>query len=110
MQKEGLQAAIDFTKFLLTLAGGAIAFILQPSYFADSSLAFRGIGILGLIAFTVSAISGLFVFSAGCVMLANGNYDLDLPRIKWPGLVNVFSFGAGFLLLALEIGWKLINV
>jgi hypothetical protein len=37
MEKEGLQAAIDFTKFLLTLAGGAIAFIIQPTYFSGKS-------------------------------------------------------------------------
>jgi hypothetical protein len=38
MEKEGLQTAVDFTKFLLTLAGGAVAFIIQPSFFSGNCL------------------------------------------------------------------------
>ena len=47
-EKEGLQAAIDFTKYLLTLAGGAIAFVIQPTFFSGSLL-LKGLSIAALI-------------------------------------------------------------
>ena len=34
-EKEGVQAAVDFVKYLLTLAGGAIALLIKPSFLAD---------------------------------------------------------------------------
>jgi hypothetical protein len=108
MEKEGLQAAIDFTKYLLALAGGAIAFIIQPTFFANNPL-LKTLGLLALVAFTICAISGLFLFSRGCVMLAGKNYDLNDTRIKCLGQTNVISFGVGFLLLALAEAIKLLS-
>lgn len=106
-EKEGLQAAIDFTKYLLTLAGGAIAFVIQPTFFAGDRT-MKILAIIALILLTVCVGSGLFVYSRGCVMLSNKNYDLEDKHIKWPGLANVISFGGAFLILAIAVAIKVI--
>ena len=106
-EKEGLQAAIDFTKYLLTLAGGAIAFVIQPTFFSGSLL-LKGLSIAALILLTVSVIAGLFVFSRGCVMLAEKDYSLEDKRIKILGMANVISFGVSFVLLAVAVALKVI--
>ena len=36
MNQEGLKSAIDFTKLLMALAGGGIALIIRPNFFAGS--------------------------------------------------------------------------
>lgn len=109
-QKEGLQAAIDFTKFLLTLSGGAMAFIIQPGAYPLSSSvpsALMYFSLTSLFCFVVCVISGLLVFSVGSVNLSKGNYDLESPRIKNWGMLNVLSFGVGFILLAIAVAIKL---
>src|SRR5438045_4000684 len=105
MEKEGLQAAIDYTKFLLTLAGGGIAFVIQPTFFANSP-GLKALAELSLIALTISAISGLLVFSRGALMLGRKNYDLEDIYIKQAGRVNVLSFAAGFILLSIAVAIK----
>lgn len=108
MEKEGLQAAIDFTKFLLTLAGGAIAFIIQPTFFSGHPF-LKVISVAALVLLTISVVSGLVVFSGGATMLARKNYNLEDKYVKWPGLVNVLSFAIGFVLLAIAVGIRVIQ-
>jgi apyrase len=107
-EKEGLQAAIDFTKYLLTLSGGAIAFIIQPNsnFFSGDELV-KHLSLSSLCLLVICVLSGLVVFSAGAVMLARKNYNLEFRHIKWAGQVNVFSFAIGFVLLAIVVGIKL---
>jgi hypothetical protein len=105
-EKEGLQAAIDFTKYLLTLSGGAIAFIIQPNFFSSGEPA-KLLSLSSLAALVLCVLSGLVVFSAGAVMLARKNYDLEFRHIRWAGLINVFSFALGFVLLAIVVGMRL---
>ena len=107
-EKEGLQTAIDFTKYLLTLAGGAIAFAIQPQFFAGSGL-LKTISLVALVLLTVSVVSGLFVFSRGCVMLAEKDYRLSDSRIKLFGMLNVVSFGLSFILLAVVVAIKVVE-
>src|SRR5664280_2471897 len=104
MQKEGLQAAIDFTKYLITMAGGAIAFVIKPDYVGSADLKSLSIGVLVLL--SISVVTGLLVVSAGSLMLGRGHYDLEDRYIKIPGLINVIAFACSFLLLALEVGIK----
>jgi hypothetical protein len=107
-QKEGLQSAIDFTKTLLTLATAAIPFVIQPSFFAGSSwLKFFALTALAL--FVISAGSGLLVFMAGAVNLADGEYDLENKYVKIPGQINVIAFGLGVLFVAAGVAMKLYN-
>src|ERR1700685_1821158 len=108
MEKEGLQSAIDFTKLLMALAGGGIALIVQPSFFAGNCW-IKGCSIIALLLLVLCVISGLVVASGGAVMLARKNYDLENHHIKVPGLFNIFSFGIGFFFLALAMGIKLIG-
>ena len=101
MEKEGLQTAVDFTQFLLTLAGGAVAFIIQPSFFSGNCL-LKTLSLFALVLLTICVISGLMVFSRGCVMLAEKNYALEDRHIKIPGRINVISFGLGSYYLPLQ--------
>jgi hypothetical protein len=107
-QKEGLQTAIDFTKYLLTLAGGAIAFGIQPSFFASSSW-LKGMALISLILLSVSMVAGMMVFSRGCVLLSEGKYRLEDSRIRFWGLINLTTFVFSFLLLAISVGVKIIE-
>ena len=107
--KEGLQAAIDFTKYLLTLAGGAIAFVIQPASLAGGCWT-KVLSILALGSLFACVVSGLFVLAGGATKLAEGNYSLENRFVKTPGIINVVSFGLGFLFLAIVIlikvtGW-----
>jgi|SRR5271163_1872934 hypothetical protein len=107
-QKEGLQAAIDFTKFLLTLSGGAIAFVIQPTFFAGECF-LKGLAIVSLVCLGTCVISGLLVFSAGSVMLARKNYDLEFRHVKYAGMVNIISFALGFIFVAIAVAIKVIK-
>jgi hypothetical protein len=80
-QKEGLQSAIDFTKFLLTLAGGAIAFVIQPTFFSGNHL-LKTLAIGALFFLSACVISGLLVFSAGAVMLAKKKLQFRIRTCK----------------------------
>ena len=107
-EKEGLQTAIDFTKFLLTLAGGAIAFVISPNFSAGDWW-LKLLSITALILLTLSVIAGLLVFSRGAVMLSEKNYRLGERRIKLWGMINIVSFGISFILLAIVVGTKVIR-
>jgi hypothetical protein len=106
--KEGLQSAVDFTKFLLTLAGGGIAFVIQPTQFEGSG-SIKAFSFAALVLLTISAISGLVVFSGSSVNLADGKYQLDDPWIKIPGIINVVSFGFGFVALAVAVAIRILS-
>jgi hypothetical protein len=107
MEKEGLQTAIDFTKLLMALAGGGIALVVQPSFFAGSCR-IKILSFGALIFLSICVITGLVMFSGGAVMLGHADYNLERRYIKIPGLLNVFSFGFGFLFLAAAIAIKLL--
>lgn len=107
-EKEGLQSAVDFTKYLLTLAGGAIAFVIQPT-FAGESYWLKVLSIASLVLLGICVISGLAVFSRGAVMLSEKKYSLNEGHIKWAGRVNVISFGLGFILLAIAVAMRVLS-
>ncbi len=103
---EGLQSAVDFTKYLIALAGGAIAFVIKPEFYTTDPL-LKILSTLSLGLLSISVISGLLVFSAGCVMLSSGNYSLRDRFIKIPGIINVVTFGFGFIFLAIAVCIKI---
>ena len=108
-EKEGLQSAIDYTKYLLTLAGGAIAFVIQPTFYGAGNYQVKLWSLLALGFLMLSVISGLFVFSGGSVMLSEKNYNLEHPYVKIPGLINVFSFLIGFICVSVAVAIKLVH-
>lgn len=106
--KEGLKGAIEFTKILLALSGGAIAFILQPSGAgAKPTLLESGFALFSLAALGVCVISGLIVISGACVALSRREYDLENKYVMIPGKVNILSFAVGFILLAIYVAVKI---
>jgi len=102
-EKEGLLSAIDFTKYLLTLAGGAIAFVIQPTFYSNNGF-IKVLSVAALILLTICVISGLAIFSRGSVMLSEKTYSLSDPRIRGWGIINIVSFGLAFIILAIAIG------
>jgi len=108
MDKEGLKAAIGFTKFLLTLSGGAVAFIIQENQFTGHPN-LKLLSLSSLICLTVCVASGLLLYMRGSVMLANRDYNLEEAHIKFWGQTNVLSFGLGFLLLAIAVGIQVLS-
>jgi hypothetical protein len=107
-EKEGLQSAIDFTKLLLTLAGGAIAFVIQPSFIAGS-IVLKVLSISALLSLSISVLSGLVSISGSCVMLSEKNYRLEYRFVKYPGIINVITFAIGFVLVAVAVGVKIVG-
>lgn len=98
MQKEGIEKAIDFTKYLLTLAGAALAFfVTQIDRLVALSYTWKGIVTLGAISFTFSIVAGLLVLMRASTMLAEEHYDLRDDSLRIPGLLNVISIGLGSL-------------
>jgi len=95
MQKEGIQSAIDFIKYILALAGGAIAFVIQPSFY-ETKLLLKVLSSVGVVLLAASIISGIVAHSAGSVMLSRGNYDTNFSWFRFPGLIMLFAFGGGF--------------
>lgn len=104
-EKEGVQAAIDFVKYLLTLAGGAMALLIQPTFYG-TSLTIKLISSLAFICLTVCILSGLFVHARGCVMLQKKQYDLEDWHLKVPGMTNQLSFFIGFVLVGVAMAVK----
>jgi hypothetical protein len=104
-EKEGLQAAVDFVKYLLTLAGGGIALLIQPNFY-QTSLLIKVLSSFSFICLSVCIISGLLVHARGCVMLAEKKYDLEDWPLKVPGLINQLSFFFGFTLLGIGVALR----
>jgi amino acid transporter len=106
--KAGLQAVIDYTKVFLILAGGAIVFIIQPSFFGGSKLS-KLLSILALLSLSTCILSGVMVFARGAVMLAQKQYDLGDVRIGFPRKLSVMAFLAGFILVALLVAMRVLR-
>jgi amino acid transporter len=106
--KAGLQAIIDYTKVLLILAGGAIVFVIQPSFFGGSKLS-KLLSILALLSLSVCIWSGVLIFARGAAMLAQKQYDLQDARIRFPRKLNVMAFLAGFILVALLVALRVLR-
>jgi|SRR5712671_2220491 len=106
MEKEGVQAAIDLVKYLLTLAGGAIAFVIQPAIY-QTSLLIKVLSSFSVGLLLISIVAGLLVHSRGCVMLSKKNYNLDDLHLRVPGIVNQVSFASGFVFLCIIMAVKI---
>jgi hypothetical protein len=106
MQKEGIQSAIDFIKYILTLAGGGLAFSIQHSFYAAGP-AIRVLAAFGTVLLTISIIAGILAHSSGSVKLSRAEYDQNDPYFRVPGLIMIFSFGIGFVLIIAGVAIKI---
>ena len=102
--KEGLQWALDLTKFTLVISGAAIAFFLSSDslQYAVTTLQ-RTLITLSLIGFGISAVSGILVLLEGGTQIASASYNLNSPYIKVPGQINLVSLGAAFFFASLFV-------
>jgi hypothetical protein len=105
MEKEGIQAAIDFIKYILALSGGAIAFVVQPSFY-QTSQTIKVWSSLGVVLLTASIIAGITAHSAGAVMLSKKNYDTNFGWFKIPGRTMMGTFIFGFVCVIVAVGVK----
>jgi len=104
--QKGLESAVKFTKHVMTLSGAGIAFI--------ASLDIHTIGyyqriflVASIVLLALALAAGLLVWSRAAMMLSARHYSLEDPFLKWPGLVNLFSFAFGVVALGIYVGIKL---
>jgi Na+/serine symporter len=97
-RKEGLQAALDFTKYTLAVAGAAILYLLNSD--ASNSLTGLTAWVLvgSLVCFAASAIAGILVLMQGASNVSNANYDLSDGWLRGPGVVSFLGLMGGFSL------------
>ena len=102
-RKEGLQAALDFTKYTLAVAGAAILYLLNSD--ATKSLTGWTAWVLvgSLVCFAASAIAGILVLMQGASNVSNANYDLSDGWLRGPGIVNFLGLMGGFGLAAIFV-------
>jgi Co/Zn/Cd efflux system component len=94
--KEGLESALDFTKFVITLDGALIAFVTGATFLTDITSGWEKAAALGaLAALLISIAAGILVSMEIASKLSNGSYDLGDKHVKIPGMVNVISFALG---------------
>lgn len=106
--KAGLQAVLDYTKVFLILAGGAIAFIIQPSFFGAGRWS-KTLAILALLSLLACILSGVTLFARGSDMLAHKQYDLDDARIGFVRTMSRLTFKAGFVLVAILVALRVLG-
>lgn len=102
-RKEGLQAALDFTKYTLAVAGAAILYLLN----SESTKSLTGwtawVLVGSLVCFAASAIAGILVLMQGASNISNANYDLSDGWLRNPGVVNFLGLMGGFGLAAVFV-------
>lgn len=100
-QKEGLESALDFTKFVIAMDGALIAFVTGAAFLQDiTSPLERGAALVALVALAVSIAAGILVAMETATKLSKGQYGLADKWIKIPGAVNVIAFAIGAVAVA----------
>ena len=95
-KKEGLDSALEFTKFVITLDSGLIAFLTGTTFLALVHEHWEIVAVLVSLAFLIASIAaGVFVYMRVATKLSDGDYDLEDPWLSIPGAVNVICFAAG---------------
>lgn len=107
--KEGLEKALEFTKFLIGLSGAFIAFLTGTTFLGSINSTVDRLTVTAtIILFAVSSASGLMVWARGCTMMSQKAYDLMDRHIAIPGIVNVVAFGVAAVMLGILAGYKLV--
>lgn len=99
--KDGLDAARDFTKLIITLSGAGIAFIVGRASSSPRKLEVL-FGIVSASLFVCAIGAGLLVLMQAATQLAKRDYRLTSKPLAVPGIVNVLAFAlaAAFLAMA----------
>lgn len=93
---EGVKAAIDVTKLLITLAGAGIAFVLSAAPSLSSGFSTAAVYV-AIIALGISIASGLLVLFQSATNLSNRDYSLSGRLIQVPGIFNTVCFLIGVM-------------
>ncbi|HXC56243.1 MAG TPA: hypothetical protein VNU97_13170 [Rhizomicrobium sp.] len=106
--KEGLDAALDATKVIITLAGGGIAFVLDKSQMPTPyPLWEKIIDFSGVVLFALSMLSGLLVLTRGAKQHGVSDFTLTNGVIGTLGFVNFFAFALATLLVAVRVSARI---
>jgi hypothetical protein len=107
-KKEGIDGALDFTKFTIALASALIAFVTGATFVQsidnwwEKTVAICAIGSL-----VISVVGGIAVYMEAATMLSKGEYDLSKAWIKIPGQINVIMLAIGAAAIGLLAIFKL---
>lgn len=94
--KAGLESALEFTKFVITLDSGLMAFVTGTSFLADVNAVSEKVAVvIILLLLATSLVAGIFVYMRAATMFGETNYDLGDRHLSIPGKVNVAAFAVG---------------
>lgn len=100
-KKDGLDSAVEFTKFIITMDSGLIAFVTGTTFLSEVD---PGLGryavLLALAALATSLVAGILVYMRSATMLSEGKYALNDRHLMIPGQVNVWGFAVGAVAVA----------
>lgn len=95
-RKAGLDGALEFTKFVITLDSALIAFLTGATFLQNIANYWeRALVILILAMLALSLGAGIFVYMRAATMLGDGRYELGDPHLRIPGAINVIFFALG---------------
>src|SRR5581483_5128721 len=95
-EKEGLNAAVEYTKLIITLDSGLIAFLTGTTFVARLHTGSEKLAIVAvLLLLGLSLCAGLVAYMRACTMLGSADYNLSDRYLSIPGMVNVVCFAVG---------------
>lgn len=107
--KAGLDSAVDFTKFVITLDSALIAFLTGATFLTHiSGNTERVLIILALALLALSLGAGVLTQMRAATMLSSKTYDLGDQHLKVPGAINVLAFAAGAILVGAVAAFVLV--
>src|SRR4051812_29339348 len=87
-KKDGLDSALEFTKFIITLDSGLIVFLTGTTFLALINQHWETVTVLASLALLItSVVAGMFVYMRVASMLSDGNYDLGDLGLSFPGAI-----------------------
>jgi hypothetical protein len=102
--KEGLEAALDFTKVLTALSGAAIGFLLDQSHHIEQGVLWIKVAdTASIVLFSLSVLGGLGVLTRGAKLMGQARYELGEKRLASAGAMNVGGFAVATLILSIEL-------
>jgi hypothetical protein len=94
--KEGVQGSIEFTKFVIALDSGLIAFLTGATFLGKLHSPVEIVAAIIVLALLAASLcAGVLIYMAAITMIDDAKYDLAAPHIKMPGQINVICFAAG---------------
>ncbi|WFU61266.1 hypothetical protein [Bradyrhizobium brasilense] len=94
--KEGVQGAIEFTKFVIALDSGLIAFMTGATFLGKLHSTIEIVAAIIVLALLAASLcAGVLVYMAAITMIDDADYNLASSHIRIPGQINVVCFAVG---------------